>query len=181
MLIFSGHSFAQKKERKSDYLSRVPELQETARKASGGALGCGEGLIILVTGSGEIQIGVGLDPIHVFGGRIVVKDLLTLLEARAESNHTGKTNPMSGEVGSLAYVILSTLGESKDATVIPVIAELLDDKDDVIRRRSVIALFRLAESDEKLLTEIREIAFPRELVQSGNSGAELPTWVKIRE
>lgn len=177
LLILVGTCFAQ-----NDLLSQVPQLQETARKANGGALGCGAGSIKLVTSRGEITIGVGLDPIHVFGKKIVVADLLTLLEARVESNRTGEQNPMSGEVSDLAYVILSTLAESKDPTVIPVIAKLLDDKNDTIRGWSAIALFRLAKSDEDLQKKIAEITFPKAAVQSAKGrGVNLPTWAKVEE
>ena len=175
LLVLAGTCFAQ-----NDLLSRVPQLQETARKANGGALGCGEGSIKLVTSLGEISVGVGLDPIHVFGKKIIVADLLTLLEARIESNRTGEQNPMSGEVSDLAYVILSTLAESKDPTVIPVIAKLLDDKNDTIRGWSTIALLRLAKADEDLQRKIAEITFPKAAVQSAKGrGVDLPTWAKM--
>ena len=145
LIAFGSNCLAQ-----TNLLDRVPELQETARMASGGKLGCGFGSMQLVTSNGEITVSVDLDPIHVFGKKVVVSDLAKLLEARAESNRTGSQNPMSGSVSHLGYLVLSTLALSKDPKVIPVIAKLLDDPDDMIRGWSAIALFRLAESGEKL-------------------------------
>lgn len=177
LLVLAGTGFAQ-----NDLLSRVPQLQETARSANGGASGCGEGAISLVTNRGNIVVGSGLDAIHVFGNKIIVADLLVLLEARIESNRTGEQNPMSGEVGDLAYVILSTLAESKDSTVIPVIAKLLDDKEDTIRGWSTIALLNLAKADKRLLKMVAEITFPKAAAQSAKArSVDLPTWVKVKK
>lgn len=177
-LLFSA-SACSARSAQNDLLSRVPQLQETARQANGGALGDGFGSYTLVTSYGEIKVDGGLDPINVFGERIVVADLLTLLEARVEANRTGNQNPMSGDVSDLAYVILSTLAESKDPTVIPVITKLLDDKDDTIRGWSVIALLKLAESDEDLQKEIKKVTFPKAAVSSAEGrGVKLPTWAK---
>ena len=163
-------------------LSRVPELQETARLANGGAKGCGLGTITLITSKGEIVTGTGLDPIHVFGRKIVVADLLTLLEARIRANQTGEQNPMAGEVSDLAYVILSTLAKSQDPAVIPVITDLLGDKDEIIRGWSAIALFRLGESNEDLRQTIEKIEFPKTAVQSANGrSVPKPIWAKVKE
>jgi hypothetical protein len=172
-----GYGFSQE-----DLLSRVPELQDTARLATGGAKGCGRGTVTLVTSQGEIVVGTGLDPIHVFGRKIVVADLLLLLNARIRANQNGEQNQMSGEVSNLGYVILSTLAMSKDPTVIPVIAGLLNDKDEVIRGWSVIALFRLGESSEELLKTIEIITFPQAAVQSANGrSVQIPKWAKVED
>ena len=166
----------------TNYLDRVEELQQTAAKANGGALGCGAGMITIVTSNGEVTTVTGLDPIHVFGKRVVAADLLILLQARADSNRTGKQNPMSGHVNDLGYVILSTLAISKDPAVIPVIAELLHDKEDRIRRSSVLALIQLADSDENLKSEIEKISFPKSAIKSayGNS-SNVPDWIHTED
>jgi len=162
------------------YLDQVEKLQDTAAKATGGALGCGHGTVILVTSHGEIRVGVGLDPSHVFGQRIVISDLVALLKARADSNRTVEKNPMSGHVSALVFVILSTLSVSKDATVIPVIKELLNDKDEVIRGWSAISLIQLAESDENLRKQIEKLTFPTLAIQSAKArGVSIPTWISI--
>ena len=174
---FGYNCFAQ-----SDLLDRVPELQETARMASGGKLGCGYGSMQIVTSNGEITVGVDLDPIHVFGRKVAVSDLTKLLEARAEANLTRAQNPMSGSVSQLGYLVLSTLAMSKDQTAIPVIAKLLDDPDETIRGWSAIALFRLAESGEELKRVISKITFPENALQSsGGRGVKSPDWVVVRE
>src|SRR3712207_1462952 len=85
LLISIGTCFAQ-----NDLLNRVPELQEIARLSNGGAKGCGRGTITLLTSRGEIKVAINLDPIHVFGNKIVIADLLPLLEARVQANRTGK-------------------------------------------------------------------------------------------
>lgn len=162
-------------------LERVPKLQATAAKSNGGGLGCGIGTLRIVTSKGELTISSGLDAIHVFGTKIAVKDLLFLLEARVRAN-LGETNPMSGHVSDLGYVILDTLSLSNDLTVIPVISKLLEDKDDVIRGWSAIALFRLADSGSDLRQMIAKISFPKLALQSASSrGIKAPEWVTIRE
>jgi len=176
LLISIGTCFAQ-----DDLLDRVPELQENARLSNGGAKGCGRGTITLLTSRGEIKAASNLDPFHVFGNKIVIADLLPLLKARVEANRTGKSNPMSGEVSDLVYVILSTFAKSQDPAVIPVVIDLLEDKDEVIRGWSAIALFRLGESSDELRQTIEKITFPKAAVQSAN-GRSVPTpaWAKVK-
>ncbi len=177
LMFFAAFAFATYGQ--TNYLDRVEELQQTAAKANGGVLGCGAGMITIVTSNGEVTTATGLDPIHVFGNRIVVADLLTLLQARADSNRTGKQNPMSGHVNDLGYVILSTLAISKDPAVVPVIAELLHDKEDRIRRSSVLALIQLADSDENLKSEIGKITFPKSAIKSAfRDSVNFPDWIR---
>ncbi len=151
LLVLAGNCFAQ-----NDLLSRVPELQETARLAAGGAKGCGSGTLILVTSRGEIQMRTGLDPIHVFGRRIIVADLLPLLKARVEANRTGEKNPMSGDVGQLTALTVSIVAMSQEAEAIPIIAALLEDKDDPIRGISAISLFKFSARDKNKVKKIFE-------------------------
>ena len=161
-------------------LAKVPQLQETARRANGGELGCGAGAVTLITSRGPVKAFGSLDPIQVFGRTIIVADLLPLLEARAEFNRSGATNPMAGEVGDLTYVVLYTLSRAKDPDSIPVIAELLKDKDDVIRGWSAIALYEIAKSDEGLKAKIQEIRFPRPAIDSAKArSTEPPPWVQV--
>ena len=174
LLVLAGSCFAQ-----NDLSSRVPQLQETARKANGGALGCGAGRIKLVTSHGEITIGVGLDPIHVFGGKIVAADLLALLRARVESNRTGAQNPMSGEVDDLMYVILSVLRYSSDPDAIPVIGQLLEDKKAQIVFQSFSALQQLANTSKELQYAVEKVVFPKTAIALFEKyGVKLPHWVK---
>lgn len=161
LLVLVGNSFAQ-----DDLLSRVPQLQETAYKSNAGMLGCGPSDFSMVF-SDE---------------KVTVSGLLVLLEARVRANRTGEQNPMSGEVSDLVYAILSQLPYYKDATVIPVVKELLYDKEDVIRGWSAIALYRLAEKSEELKQEIEQITFPKAAVQSASGrGEKLPSWAKEEE
>ncbi len=158
LILLVSNNFAQ-----NDLLNRVPQLQDTARKSNGGALGCGS------------------DFANVFGSeKVTVSDLLVLLEARVKANQTDEQNPMSGEVSDLVYVILSGLPYFRDEKVIPVVKELLKDKDDVIRGWSVIALLRLAEKDKDLQREIEKIVFPQAAIQSARArGEKLPAWISI--
>jgi hypothetical protein len=163
-------------------LEKVPQLQEVARQATGGAKGCGRGTFTLITSTGEIKVSSSLDPIHVFGKTIRVSDLLVLLKARADSNRTGETNPMSGEVSQLTYVVLLILSSAQQRDTIPVIAELLTDKDDTIRAWSAIALYRLAQSNDNLKMEIEKIQFPKLAVQSAKGrSVEPPEWLQIAD
>lgn len=155
MFVLVGNSFAQ-----TDLLSRVPELQATARKANRGGFGDKS------------------DFSSVFPGKVSISDLLVLLEARVEANNTDEKNFMSGEVSDLVYVILSGLPDFKEAKMIPVVKELLKDKDDVIRRWSVIALLRLAEKSEALQHEIEKIVFPQAAIKSARD-EKLPAWISI--
>jgi hypothetical protein len=177
LLFLTGNGWAQ-----NDLLSQVPQLQKTAVKATGGVLGCGEGSFVLVTSRGQFMIYSGLDPIHVFGERIVVADLLTLLKARIESNHTGEKNPMSGEIGTLMYVVLSVLQDSRDPDVIPVTGQLLKDKNEKVVFLSSSALQKLAKSSLELQLEVEKVVFPKtaiELFKLRNT--KLPDWVKVQE
>lgn len=163
---------------KGPLLERVPQLQATAYKANRGALGCGIGTLRLVTSRGEVTAQTGLDPIHVFGKTVKTSDLIALLKSRAESNRTGKPGPMSGDVVDLCYVCLSALAESKEPNAIPVLAELLADKEATIRGWAVIALFRLGDADEGLRAEIRKVAFPKAALDSaGARGKQPPAWL----
>ena len=161
-------------------LEKVPSLQETALRADAGVLGCGVGKVTLITSTGQLETFINSDPIKVFGRTIRVSDLLPLLEARAEANRSGAVNPMSGEVGSLTYVVLYTLSVAKDPASIEAIASLLNDNDGDIRAWSAIALYRIAESGEALKARIQEIKFPQAAVDSARSrSSEPPAWVQI--
>jgi len=116
----------------------------------------------------------------VFGQPIKVSDLLLLLEARAEFNRTEVINPMSGQVADLTYVVLYTLSLAKDPDAIPVIAELLKDKETMICGWSAIALYETAKFSEEIRATIGDIKFPRAAVDSAKSrGVETPAWVQI--
>lgn len=171
----AGGAFAQE-----SLLEKVPRLQETARRANAGALGCGFGKLTLITSTGRIDTFTGLDPIQVFGRTIRVADLLPLLEARAEANRSGAVNPMSGDVSDLAYVVLYTLSLAKDPASIPAVAGLLDDKDEVVRGWSAMALYEIAGAGEEAKAKVRAIEFPRAAVDSAKArGKGPPDWVRI--
>ena len=177
-LFFSaGTCFAQ-----NNLLSRVPQLQKDAAHGNGGGFGCGIGQITLVTSRGEIKTSAILDIVGVFGEKVVVADLLTLLEARAQFNLTGEQNPMSGKVSLLAAITLSLLSQSKDSAVVPVIVKLLDDKDDAISGWSANALFGLAQSSEDIQKEIEKVTFPKAAIKWAESrNFKIPSWVKVKE
>ena len=162
-------------------LERVPELQETARRANAGAMGCGVGKVTLITGTGRLETFANLDPIQVFGRTIRVSDLLPLLEARAEANRSGASNPMSGDVSDLAYVALYTLSLAKDPASVPAVAGLLDDKHDTIRGWAALALYEIATSGDGAKARVREIEFPQAAVDSARARSkEPPDWVRIK-
>ena len=129
-------------------LERVRHLQETAKAAAGGELGCGMGTVTLITSGGQVVAECDLDPILVFGRVIEVSDLHLLLAARAESNRNGAGGPMSGEVSELCSVCLLTLSLAGDPESVGAIAPLLDDPSDVVRGWAAIALFRMARADD---------------------------------
>ena len=177
-LFFSaGTCFAQ-----NDLLSRVPQLQKDAARGNGGGFGCGVGQITLVTSRGEIKTGAILDIVGVFGEKVVVADLLTLLEARTKYNLTGEQNPMSGNIILLASMTLSLLSQSKDPSAVPVIVKLLDDKDAAISGWSATALLWLAQSSEDLQKEIEKVAFPKAALKwAEGRNLKIPSWVKVKE
>ena len=175
LFVLVGEVFAQ-----DGLLAKVPQLQETARRANRGELGSGIGTLMLITSEGRVKSQSGLDPIRVFGSTIRVSDLLPLLEARAQFNHSGVANPMSGEVSDLTYVVLYTLSLAKDPNSIPVIVELLKDKEDTIRGWSAIALYAIAESSEHSRAKIEGVKFPQAAVDSAKArGVKPPAWVQI--
>src|SRR5687768_16292501 len=77
LLVFSGVCLGQ-----TDILENVPQLQQIALRATGGAMGCGKGTYTLVTDEAEKKVSSSLDPIHVFGKTIRLSDMNKLLEAR---------------------------------------------------------------------------------------------------
>jgi hypothetical protein len=159
-------------------LERVPELQKKASLANKGTLGCGVGKITLLTSRGEVTTSCGLDPVQVFGNPIKTSDLISLLKSRSVSNQSGKPGPMSGQVSDLCGVCLYALSYAKDPEVIPAIADLLTDKDDVVRGWAAIALYRLGSSSDELRKKIEVIPFPAAATASaGARGEQAPTWV----
>jgi hypothetical protein len=181
LMIFmcAGAARAQSK----DFLSRVAELQETAAQASGGVLGCGEGGTFQIkTSRGNVLVNIGDDAIHVFGNSVAVVDLLPLLEARAEFNATGVPNQMSGEVGSLMYVVLDVLSRSKDPEAIAAIGALLADKNERVVQYAYFALLNLGKSDSDLQKQVEAVVFPESALKILKSyGIKLPDWVKTRQ
>lgn len=156
LFLFASHVFAEEQ-----LLEKVPQLQDTARRANGGQLGSGIGTVTLITSRSQVKTESGLDPIRVFGSTIKVSDLLPLLEARAQFNRTGVANQMSGEVTDLTYVVLYTLSLAKDPDSIPVIAELLRDKDDDICGWSAIALYEIAKFSDQARGKIQGGQIPQ--------------------
>jgi len=166
----------------ADILSRVPELQEKARLANRGVLGCGVGSVVLQTSEGQRTVRTGLDPFQVFGQSIKTSDLLVLLEARARSNQTGVAGPMSGDVDDLSYIMLDTIGMANEPRAIPVLGELLKDRSDIVRGWSAIALYRMGASSEALRATIKEIVFPKAAVTSAaGRGETAPQWIKVED
>jgi hypothetical protein len=176
LFLFVGGVFAQER-----LLEKVPQLQETARRANRGELGRTIGHITLITSRGQIKAEfVSGDPIRLFGQPIKVSDLLPLLEARAEFNRTGVVNPMSGQVADLTYVVLYTLSLAKDPDAIPVIAELLKDKESVICGWAAVALYETAKFSEELRAKIEATKFPQAAVDSARArGSSPPRWLQI--
>jgi HEAT repeat protein len=85
---------------------------------------------------------------------------------------------MSGQVSDLCGVCLYALSYAKDPEVIPAIADLLTDKDDVVRGWAAIALYRLGSSSDELRKKIEVIPFPAAATASaGARGEQAPTWV----
>lgn len=160
-------------------IERVPELQKTARRAIGGAMGCGVGSFVLVEGETETRVGGGLDPIHVFGNRIELDDILTILEARSEKKLGFDPDENKDEVGALLYVTLTVAIASKSPKVISVVKSLLLDEIEVVRAWSAIALIKLAESDPELKEAILPIGFPKSALAGAKSRSyPIPTWVR---
>jgi hypothetical protein len=160
-------------------LDRVPQLQATAQKAMSGEMGCGGGMLKLVTSRGVITAQTDLDPIHVFGHTVKTADLLALLKSRAESNRTGMRGPMSGgKVSNLCYVCLSALAVSKEPLAIPVLADLLMDEETTVRGMAAIALFRLGDADEVLRAAVRKVQFPKAALATARAwGEQPPAWL----
>jgi hypothetical protein len=175
-LLFGSHVFAEER-----LLEKVPQLQDTARRANRGQLGSGIGTVTLITSRGQVKAQSNLDPIQVFGPTIKVSDLLPLLDARAESNRTGVVNPMSGDVSDLTYVALYTLSLAKDDASIPVIVELLKDQESAIHGWSAIALYDIAKFSDQTRGKIQTVKFPKRAVDSAKArGREPPPWVQIQ-
>jgi hypothetical protein len=175
LFLFVGGVFAQER-----LLEKVPQLQETARRANRGEFGHTIGTVTIMTSRGQVKVEAGWDPVRVFGQPIKVTDLLPLLEARAEFIRTGAVNPMSGQVADLTYVVLYTLSLAKDPETISVIAELLKDKDSVICGWAAIALYETGKFSEELRAKIETMKFPQAAVDSAKArGREPPPWVQI--
>jgi hypothetical protein len=175
LFLFIGHVSAQER-----LLERVPQLQETARRANRGELGHTIGTVTMITSRGLVEVEAGWDPVRVFGQTIKISELLPLLEARAEFNRTGVVNPMSGQVADLTYVMPYTLSLAKDANAIPVLAELLKDKERTICGWAAIALYETAKFSHEVRGKIQTLKFPKRAVDSAKArGREPPAWVHI--
>ena len=161
-------------------LEKVPQLQETARRANRGELGHTIGTVSMITSRGVVEVQAGWDPVRVFGQPIKISEVLPLLKARAEFNRTGVVNPMSGQVTDLTYVILYTLSLAKEADAIPVLAELLNDKERAICGWAAIALYETAKFSEAVRDKIQTVKFPKAAVDSAKArGREPPFWIQI--
>ena len=161
--------------------ARIWNLGWIARLSNRGALGCGIGTVTLHTSTGPLQIGAGLDPINVFGNNIHVSELVDLVERRARCRGKG-ISPTAMKLGSLYYVILSTLGQSQDQTVIEPISRLLEDPDEVIRDHAALALIRLGEENEDFRNEIASLDFPQKsLWRIRSSIGGRPSWFTAEE
>ena len=89
---------------------------------------------------------------------------------------------MEGEIGSLAYVIMDVLSLSKDPEAIPVIRQMLADKNERVVLSSYYALIKLGKSDAELQMQIENVAFPESAVKIFKSwGVKTPEWVKTRQ
>lgn len=172
ILFLVGFSYAQ-----NDLSSLVPELQLKERKAG---IVCGVAGMILVTNKEEIKITGDLTSRLIFGPRIVIADLMPLLEARVNANRTGEENPMSGNVDSLTGQIIHFVSLAREQAAIPVLAALLEDKDRDIHTSASRSLIEMAKINEEFRREIEKITFPRKTL-SGQQYKDLPTWLKIKE
>ncbi|WFB37484.1 HEAT repeat domain-containing protein [Kiritimatiellota bacterium B12222] len=141
---------------KKGILEVVRELELTARAANGGALGCGSGGIMIKTESGSELYETGLDPMHVFGDTVDIKDVHKLLNSRANYSLTGKPGPMSGEVSTLCYVSLNIIALAKDKSSLPIIIPLLNDESEIIRSFTIKALKEIAEEHPETKESIEE-------------------------
>ena len=89
---------------------------------------------------------------------------------------------MTGEVSDLMYVILPVLQQSKDLDVIPVIGELLKDKNEQVVFLSSSTLQEIAKSSEELQFEVEKLVFPKTAIELYKKNAvKLPEWVKVKE
>jgi hypothetical protein len=176
LFVLVGNALAQE-----PLLEKVPQLQDRARRSNRGEFGNTVGTITVITSRGEVKDEWGsTTPVRLFGHPIKVSDLLPLLEARAEFNRTGVVNPMSGQVADLTFVVLDTLSRAKDLDAIPVVAELLKDKNNVICGWAAIALYETAKLSDAVRGKIETVKFPKGAVDRAKSrGREPPQWVQI--
>ncbi len=156
---------------------RVWWLNQLAQMSNRGQLGClGGGRVKLHTTYGVVSIPAG-DQFHVFGDDIYVSELVGLVEARSRCNGEG-FSPTAGNVSDLYYVILDTLADSKDPTVIQPVSGLLDDPDPEISRWSAIALIRLGEQSADFRERIASMYFPPEALRGALGHDEkIPAWL----
>lgn len=174
-LVAVGEGVAQ-----AELMSRVPELQKTARRAYGGGAGCGTGWITLVTTHGEMRIGTSLEQIAVFGEKAVLSELVAVLRARTDANGTGEKNPMSGDVAELTVLTIIIVAKSGDANAVPVMAALLEDRDERISGAALWNLIALAEADG-LRPQIEQIRFPKSLIDWAlRYRMNVPAWLKVK-
>jgi hypothetical protein len=139
-------------------LKRVTKLQETARKANGGMLGCGVGTYEIHISDSVIRKGDGLDPIHVFGKVIFLKDIHLLLQKRSDFVLKNEKNEMSGDVSDLGYVCLSIVQEAHDPSSIDIIAPLLNDKVESFQDGAKSALKAIAKENPETKEKIEKFS-----------------------
>jgi len=173
ILVFGVAAFSQ-----VNYLNRVPELQETARKSTGGAMGCGKGSVRLITSDGKLRIAPNMDVLHVFGRNVDVAGVLDLLKARVVSNRTKISNPMSGELKSLFHVIFEVVRYAREEASVSLLEHLLNDDNARVKYGAFWVLLDLAKKDETIRKRIMEIKFSEEF-KKGQYGQKinLPEWI----
>ena len=158
-------------------LENALQLEEIARLAGSGQLGCGSGTYQYTAHNGQKrEVDSGLDPIHVFGGQISGKTMAMFIDARVEANKTGN-GPMSGDMESLLVVTLHIIAESEDPIFINSIAPLLADPLPWVHHNAASSLITIANRHPKFREQIKSI-FSEYTYDPKTLESTLPQWLE---
>ncbi len=159
--------------RSSSILDRAPELQKTAVIASGGGMGCGIGVIRVVTPDGERRLYGGLDPIHVFGRSVKLSDLHLLIESRVESVRIGQ-GPLIGDFAVLLDISLGLIAGACEAESFAPVLRLMNDPDRAIRQSALMTLIALADKYPEFSETLATLDVqPREWMDAAQRAAQV--------
>ncbi len=129
----------------------------------------------VVTQKGDVEILAPCGLVKALGTPVRVADLIALFESRVETNRTGRSGPMAGNVEGVIYFGGDILYESQAKEAIPVMSRLLSDPDPKNASSIAMCLFAMGQTNPTLRSEVQKLSFPYKAIVDQHA----PAWAKI--